>query len=76
MLSLAHGGEFYCHKGVPFRIAFDEAAKGCQIEKDFEYPKVPCTAEVAGQTIPYNGYDRDRMRLCRGFLNQFVAPLK
>lgn len=74
MLSLAHGGEFYCHKGVPFKVAFDEAGKVARgeqatIEKEFEYPKVPCTA---GQTtIRYNGYDRDRMRLCRGFLNQF-----
>ena len=67
MLMLAHGGEFYCHKGVPFEYHLGET-----YEKDFLYPRVTRTATVEGVSHEYQGYDTERMRLCRGFLNRFV----
>ena len=55
------------HKGVPFEYHLGET-----YEKDFLYPRVTRTATVEGQTHEYQGYDTERMRLCRGFLNRFV----
>lgn len=70
MLQLAHGGEFYCHKAVPFSFRIgDEAGQ----PKAFEFPMVDKTATIEGQTHRYRGYEVDRMRLCRGFLNRFVG---
>lgn len=75
MLSLAHGGEFYCHKAVPFAFTVGEPL---QVEKPFEFPKVDKVATIRFDNIKqashaYQGYDTERMRLCRGFLNRFVG---
>lgn len=51
---LKAGGQFYCHKGVPFDLK-DSARTGAQV---YEFPKRP-----DGQ------HDQANMRLCRGFLN-------
>lgn len=67
MLRLAHGAEFYCHKGVPFEYHLGETR-----EKDFLYPRVKRSATVDGTAHEYEGYDTEHMRLCRGFLNRFV----
>lgn len=57
-----HGGEFFCHKGVPL----DPVG-----EHGFAYPtKVePRASAMAGETVRIP--DRSRMRLCRGFLNMW-----
>lgn len=71
MLSLAHGGEFYCHKAVPFTPG--EAGEG----KAFEFPRIETPREISLGGVTFSapgGYDKDRMRMCRGWLNQFVAP--
>jgi hypothetical protein len=61
-MSLAHGGQFFCHKGVPFKIG-NEKGEPNYDARGFEYPK-----KADGS------YDQTRMRLCRGYLNEFVAP--
>jgi hypothetical protein len=72
--TLARGGEFYCHKGVPFTVK-----SGAQItdphSRPFEFPKVTASVDLAGKCHPYQMYDKTRMRLCRGYLNAHVAPL-
>lgn len=67
LLSFAHGGEFYCHKGVP--MEFDPKTREV---KEWLYPRVERTVEFAGQKHTYPGYDTERMRLCRGFLNAYI----
>lgn len=70
MISLANGGEFYCHKGVPLKLEMKDG-QVTGLAKEYEYPRLERTADIAGACLPYHGYDRERMRLCRGFLNQF-----
>jgi hypothetical protein len=65
---LGNGGEFYCHKGVPFN-PMREGGEG------FEFPKKESTVDLAGTCHPYQHYDKDRMRLCRGYLNAHIGPL-
>lgn len=74
--TLAAGGRFYCHKGVPFNIVngAGEAALAAG-DRGFNFPKRPATVDLAGECHPYQAYDTDRMRLCRGYLNAHVAPL-
>ena len=76
-LLLASGGEFYCHKGVPFqpigRLGLDGHLKAS--EQPFEYPRKTSTTDIAGETHPYQHFDKDRMRLCRGYLNAHIGPL-
>jgi hypothetical protein len=73
---LAMGGAFYCHKGVPFKIrnaagepAVAEGARG------FEFPRKAATVDIVGECHPYQHYDTERMRLCRGYLNAHIGPL-
>lgn len=72
---LANGGEFYCHKGVPFKIE-NPFAMGPPNPADigFEFPHKESSVDLAGATHPYQHYDKARMRLCRGFLNAHVGP--
>jgi len=77
MLSLMNGGEFYCHKAVPFAYTPGEPV---QVLKEFEFPKIEKTVKLPIGTLKgvshrYQGYDTERMRLCRSFLNQFVVPI-
>lgn len=69
--SMAYGGgQFFCHKGVPF----DLGTEGGQ--RDFEYPTTTLKSiQAFGHTLPAGqGYDIDKMRLCRGYLNAHVIP--
>lgn len=66
---LTFGGEFYCHKAVPFRAVPTEGEQG------FEFPRKQATLDLGGECKPYQQYDKDRMRLCRGYLNAHVGPL-
>lgn len=70
MLQLAHGGEFYCHKAVPFSFKLGDPAGE---KKGFEFPMIKRTAIVGDVTHEYEAYDKDRMRMCRGWLNRFVG---
>lgn len=73
---LANGGEFFCHKGVPFRVVNDAGeAAVAPGDRGFEFPKVARTVDVAGACHPYQQYDKERMRLCRGYLNAHIARL-
>lgn len=74
-LMLANGGEFYCHKAVPFRIA-DTGALGPlpREEHGFEFPRIESSLDIAGECHPYQQYDKTRMRLCRGYLNAHIGP--
>lgn len=73
---LAHGGQFYCHKGVPFKVVNDAGeAAVAPGDRGFEFPRVARTVDVAGACHPYQDYDRGRMRLCRGYLNAHVGPV-
>ena len=62
-ISLANGGRFFCHKGVPFNLT-DKSGPPEQGERAFQYPRTPA-----------GGYDMERMRLCRGYLNAHVGPV-
>lgn len=55
---LHDGGQFYCHKGVPFTLP----KNGLEIE--FEYPRGPD-----------GKLDRERLRLCAGYLAAIVGPM-
>lgn len=66
--SLSTGGEFYCHKGVPFKATPDGA-------HHYEFPRRLARVDLAGESYPYQAYDKSRMRLCRGYLNAHVGPL-
>jgi len=72
---LAGGGEFYCHKGVPLKVDVAAIAAGRKPDMGFDFPRKECTVDVAGEAKPYLHYDKERMRLCRGFLNAHIAPL-
>lgn len=65
--SLANGGLFFCHKGVPFDPAAPSDDRG------FEFPRKTREVDLGGVCYPYKVYDQERMRLCRGFLNQYVG---
>jgi len=71
---LAFGREFYCHKAVPFR-AMGADGVPTEGERGFEFPKTEATVDLGGECKPYQHYDKDRMRLCRGYLNAHVGPL-
>lgn len=73
---LAGGGQFYCHKAVPFKVVNDlgEAAVAPG-DRGFEFPRVARTVDLAGICHPYQDYDRGRMRLCRGYLNAHIGPV-
>lgn len=76
-LMLAQGGEFYCHKGVPFAgTADDIVAGGPGTHMAFEFPQEIKTFDLAGETIPHPVYIREHMRMCRGWLNKFVGGRK
>lgn len=76
-LSLAVGGSFYCHKGVPFSVIHpDSTAMVDPGERDFEFPKREARLDLAGACRPYKTYDTARMRLCRGYLNAHIGPLQ
>lgn len=68
---LAHGGQFYCHKGVAFdpRVGDGESARG------FEFPLKTATTDLAGGCAPHEVYDVTRMRLCRGYLNRYIGGI-
>jgi hypothetical protein len=68
-LKLSMGGAFYCHKGVPLK----DLKAGLH---EFEFPRVTKTIDVAGECRPYETWDASRMRLCRGYLNQWAAGLR
>lgn len=74
--NLSLGGEFYCHAGVPFKVPdpFGQGLRG-GITHEFEYPRKSSTVDLAGETKAYQHYDKDRMRLCRGYLNAHIGPL-
>ncbi|SRR5258708_7300875 len=74
-LSLAHGGNFYCHKGVPFKTVGGDGKSVEPGERNFEFPKKPDSVVINARTHQYFPYDTERMRLCRGFLNAHVGPL-
>lgn len=68
-LKFSMGGEFYCHKGVPLK----DIKAG---PNEFDFPRVTKTIDIAGECRPYESWDRSRMRLCRGYLNQWVTGLR
>ena len=55
---LGRGGAFYCHKGVPVDLGDPSG------QHRFEFP-----TKAGGPS----GYDTERMRLCRGYLNRFIG---
>lgn len=67
---LAGGGQFYCHKGVPFQVDPNRGR-----HEGFEFPRKVKTVDIAGEAHPYQHYDTDHMRLCRGYLNAHIAPI-
>jgi hypothetical protein len=73
--TLAMGGHFYCHKGVPIDPADVMRTEPGQVNLSFKFPKVTKTVDLAGECHPYECYDTSRMRLCRGFLNAHVRPM-
>lgn len=74
--SLANGAEFYCHKGVPMKATVEEIQAGAPDARlAFDFPQTVKTVDIAGQCYPYPSYMREHMRVCRGYLNQFVVPL-
>jgi hypothetical protein len=73
---LRSGGQFYCHKGVPFRVVNPDGEPATAPgDRGFEFPRKTATVDLAGETHPYQHYDKERMRLCRGYLNAHVGPL-
>lgn len=72
--SLEHGGQFFCHKGVPFTAVGPDGKSVEVAERNFEFPKRVARLDLAGRCQPYQAYDTNRMRLCRGFLNAHVLP--
>lgn len=74
--TLALGGEFYCHKGVPMKASVEEIAAGAPDSRmAFDFPMQTRSVDIEGKCHPYQTYDRERMRPCRGYLNAFVLPL-
>lgn len=74
--TLAMGGEFYCHKGVPLKASIEEIAAGAPDSRmGFDFPVVVRRADIEGKCFPYLTYDREHMRMCRGWLSAFVTPL-
>jgi hypothetical protein len=74
--TLAHGAEFYCHKGVLSKASLEElVAGGPDARMAFDFPQIERTADIEGTCVHYQSYDRERMRPCRGYLNAFVLPL-
>lgn len=72
-MKLAMGGEFYCHKGVPFTATAEEiVAGGPGSRMAFDFPQETKTVDIAGTCHPYPTYVRDQMRMCRGWLNKFI----
>lgn len=74
---LENGGEFYCHKGVPFSVV-DPKAPGALVDagdRGFEFPRKESSVDIGGECQPYQHYDKDRMRLCRGYLNAHIGQL-
>jgi hypothetical protein len=67
-LQLAHGGKFYCHKGVPF----DAAKAAANQAQPFEYPRKEAGVRAEGKVYVYQQYDLEHMRLCRGYLNMHI----
>jgi hypothetical protein len=74
-LELAYGGQFYCHKGVPFSVVDGSTGLVDPTDRGFEFPRIQKSADIAGKCHPYQAYDTERMRLCRGYLNAHVGPL-
>jgi hypothetical protein len=72
---LAGGGEFYCHKGVPLKVDVSALRASRDIDMGFDFPRKTETVDIGGQCHPYLHYDKERMRLCRGYLNAHVGPL-
>ncbi len=73
--TLAAGGEFYCHKGVPLQATVEQIRAGAPDARlAFDFPQAVKTVDIAGTCYPYPSYVREHMRLCRGFLNKFVLP--
>lgn len=76
---LDNGGDFFCHKGVPLTHSVEELkalldAGDYDQKNAFDFPMVEKTVDVAGTCHPYQAYDRDKMRLCRGFLAAIWGP--
>ncbi len=72
---LAFGGQFYCHKAVPFRAIGADGVPTEGERSSFEFPKKEATVDLGGECKPYQRYDTDRMRLCRGYLNKFGSAI-
>jgi len=73
--TLARGGAFYCHKGVPFK---QDPVTGVPIiagKNEFDFPRKTASIDLGGAAHPYQWYDQERMRLCRGYLNAHVGPI-
>jgi hypothetical protein len=74
--TLARGGEFYCHKGVPLKASIEEIAAGAPDSRmAFDFPQEVKTVDIAGEAHPYPSYQREHMRMCRGWLQTFISPL-
>lgn len=74
--TLAMGGGFYCHKGVPMKATVEEIRAGVlDARLAFDFPQNVKTVDIAGACYPYPSYVREHMRTCRGYLNKFILPL-
>jgi hypothetical protein len=70
------GGEFYCHKGVPFNVMNADGTGPVEAgDRAFLFPRKEGNVDIVGVCKPYQRYDTERMRLCRGYLNAHVGPL-
>jgi hypothetical protein len=65
-LSLDH--PFYCHKGVPC----DPVHAHPEGAFEFQFPMRRSAVDLAGACRPFKTWDTAHMRLCRGYLNQYV----
>lgn len=73
-MSLASGANFYCHKAVPFTVT-EDGKTPVEGDRAFEFPKKTSSVDLAGASHPYEHYDVENMRLCRGYLNRFIGGL-
>lgn len=74
LLELSQGGHFYCHKGVPLASSLEAIVADPELRHAFDFPLKPGVVTFGGVKHTYKDYDRDAMRLCRGFLASIWGP--
>src|SRR5579863_1467699 len=59
---LSFGGQFYCHKAVPFNVVNEEGEPAIAPgDRGFLFPRKQASADIAGACHPYQAYDTERM---------------